>query len=107
LTLTELTEKERRRIHIRVLALAIADARHTEIEAARKAAAAAEPVAVNTRTCRRCHQVLELDQFGRDLKKRDDKNPRCKACINALAAQAREQVGAWSAVASSSRGDRG
>src|SRR5579864_9025516 len=89
LTLTELTERERRRIHTRVLALAIADARHAEIVAARKAAAAAKPVSVNTRTCRRCHRVLELDQFGRDLKKRDDKNPWCKACINALAAQAR------------------
>jgi hypothetical protein len=108
LTLTELTERERRRIHTRVLALAIADARQAEIVAARKAATAAKPVPVNTKTCRRCHQVLELDQFGRDLKKRDDRNPRCKACINALAAQAREQVlRAWSAVASSSRGDRG
>jgi hypothetical protein len=92
LTLTELTEKERRRIHIRVLALAIVDARQAEIVAANQAAAAAEPVPVSTRTCPRCRQVLELDQFWRDLKKRDDKNPRCKACINALAAQAREQV---------------
>jgi hypothetical protein len=65
LTLTELTEKERRRIHIRVLALAIVDARQAEIVAATPAAAAAEPVPVNTRTCPRCHQVLELDQFWR------------------------------------------
>jgi hypothetical protein len=107
LTLTELTENERRRIHTRVLALAIADARHAEIVTASKTAAAAEPVPVKTRTCRRCHQVLELDQFGRDLKKRDDKKPWCKACINALAAQAREQVSAWHAVTSSSRGHRG
>jgi hypothetical protein len=49
LTLTELTEQERRRIHTRVLALAIADARHAEIVASKKAAAAAEPVPVNMR----------------------------------------------------------
>jgi hypothetical protein len=107
LTFIELTEQERRRVHTRVLALAIADARHAETLAARKTAAAAEPqrlaaaepVPVNTKTCRRCHQVLELDQFGRDLKKkRDDRNPCCKTCINALAAQAREQVRTWSAV---------
>jgi hypothetical protein len=107
LTLIELTEQERRRVHTRVLALAIADARHAETLAARKTAAAgeprsaaeAQPLPVNTKTCRRCHQVLELDQFGRDLKKkRDDRNPCCKTCISALAAQAREQVRIWSAV---------